>query len=372
MRALVAVEAGEPIDVLRLESRPVPTPGAGQALIRVAATPVHASDLHVLRGRYGFSPAFPAVGGNMECVGRVAALGPGTEGLRAGERVVAAAVPAVPGPPVDGTWQEYLVADAHRLLPVPDRLDDSSACQLAVNPLTALLLVTRELDVRPGEWLLQTAAGSTVGRLVIQLARHLGIRTINVVRRREAVAEIRALGGDEVICTEDEDLVRRVTEIVGPAGVRKAVDCVAGPVGAQVAQSLAPGGETVVYGALSTHRQTDPAALTIPLSARSVIYETKAVRGFWLNRWFGTASPEEAQQVLSQVRGLVVDEVLSIPGGRPFPLERFSEAVELAEAPGHGAKPLFVFADDQDEGHGQEAPARPRYDLGKTTAQMDS
>ncbi|MEU8467304.1 zinc-dependent alcohol dehydrogenase family protein [Streptomyces sp. NPDC029006] len=352
MRAIVAVEAGEPTDVLRLESRPVPTPDAGQALIRVKATPVHASDLHVLRGRYGFTPEFPAVGGHMECVGRIAALGPGTEGLKAGERVVAAVVPAVPGPPTAGTWQEYLVAGTHRLLSVPEHLSDSSACQLAVNPLTALLLVTRELEVQPGEWLLQTAAGSTVGRLVIQLSRHLGIRTINVVRRRAAVEEIKALGGNEVICTEDEDLVQRVTEIAGPAGVRKAVDCVAGAVGAQVSRALAPGGQAVVYGALSTHRQTDPAALTIPLQARSVIYETKTVRGFWLNRWFGTASSEDALRALAQVRGLVADEVLSIPQGQPFPLEDFAEAVALAEAPAHGTKPLFVFEDGRDEGGG--------------------
>jgi NADPH:quinone reductase-like Zn-dependent oxidoreductase len=215
--------------------------------------------------------------------------------------------------------------------------------------LTALLLVTRELDVQPGEWLLQTAAGSTVGRLVIQLARHLGIRTINVVRRRDAVEEIKALGGDEVICTQDEDLLQRVAEIAGSAGVRKAIDCVAGHVGAQVSQALAPGGEVVVYGALSTHRQTDPAALTIPLSARSVIYETKVVRGFWLNRWFGTASPADALRALSEVRGLVADEVLSIPQGEPFPLERFTEAISFAEAPAHGAKPLFVFDDGRDE-----------------------
>ncbi|UXY24320.1 zinc-dependent alcohol dehydrogenase family protein [Streptomyces cynarae] len=352
MRALVAVKAGEPTDVLRLESRPVPTPKAGQALVRVKATPIHASDLHVLRGRYGFSPGFPAVGGAMECVGRVAVLGPDTEGPTVGERVVVAAVPAVPGPPVVGTWQEYLVADTQRLLPVPEDLSDSSVCQLAVNPLTALLLVTRELDVQPGEWLLQTAAGSTVGRLVIQLSRHLGIRTINVVRRRAAVEEIEALGGDEVICTEDEDLLQRVTETAGPAGVRKAIDCVAGPVGAQVSQALAPGGEVVVYGALSTHRQTDPAALTIPLQARSVIYETKTVRGFWLNRWFGTTSPEDALRALSQVRDLVADGVLSIPQGRPFPLEHFPEAVALAEAPAHGTKPLFVFEDGRDGDNG--------------------
>ncbi|MEU9289597.1 zinc-binding dehydrogenase [Streptomyces sp. NPDC048275] len=211
--------------------------------------------------------------------------------------------------------------------------------------MTALLLVTRELDVQPGEWLLQTAAGSTVGRLVIQLTRHLGMRTINVVRRRAAVEEIKAFGGDEVICTEDEDLLQRVAEIAGSAGVRKAIDCVAGQVGAQVSQALAPGGEVVVYGALSTHRQTDPAALTIPLPARSVIYETKAVRGFWLHRWFGTASPADALRALSQVRSLVAEEVLSIPQGEPFPLERFAEAISFAEAPAHGAKPLFVFED---------------------------
>ncbi|MGX1971946.1 zinc-dependent alcohol dehydrogenase family protein [Streptomyces kronopolitis] len=335
---------------MRLESLPVPSPDAGQALIRVKATPVHASDLHVLRGRYGFFPEFPTVGGHMECVGRIEALGPDTEGLKIGERVVAAAVPAMPGPlQVTGTWQEYLVANTQRLLPVPDHLSDSRACQLAVNPLTALLLVTRELDVQPGEWLLQTAAGSTVGRLVIQLARHLGIRTINVVRRRAAVEEITALGGDEVICTEDEDLLQRVAEIAGPAGVHKATDCVAGDVGARVSQALAPGGEMVIYGALSTHRQTDPAALTIPLQARSVIYETKTVRGFWLNRWFGTTSPADALRALSEVRGLVTDEVLSIPQGQPFPLERFPEAVAFAEAPAHGAKPLFVFEDGRDE-----------------------
>ncbi|MFG2950843.1 zinc-dependent alcohol dehydrogenase family protein [Streptomyces adustus] len=349
MSALVADRVGEPSEVLRLESRPVPTPDFGQALIHVKATPVHASDLHVLRGRYGFSPEFPAVGGHMECVGHIEALGPDTEGLRIGERVVHAAIPAVPGPQVAGTWQEYLVADARRLLPVPGRLSDSDACQLAVNPLTALLLVARELDAQPGEWLLQTAAGSTVGRLVIQLARHLGIRTINVVRRRDAVEEIKALGGDEVVCTADEDLVRRVAEIAGATGVHKALDCVAGDVGAQVSRALAPGGELVVYGALSTHRQTDPAALTIPLPARSVIYETKTIRGFWLNRWFGTASPADALDALSEVRALVTDGVLTIPEGRPFPLERFTEALALAEAPARGAKPLFVF---EEGGHG--------------------
>ncbi|MFI9809833.1 hypothetical protein ACIHEJ_36860 [Streptomyces sp. NPDC052301] len=74
------------------------------------------------------------------------------------------------------------------------------------------------------------------------------------------------------------------------------------------------------------------------------------VRGFWLNRWFGTASPADALSALSEVRGLVADDVLSIPRGRPFPLERFTEAVSFAETPAHGAKPLLVLEDGRDEG----------------------
>src|SRR4029079_10990710 len=80
-------------------------------------------------------------------------------------------------------------------------------------------------------------------------------------------------GGTAVICTEDEDLRERVADIAGNDGVSKAIDCVSGQVGADVFRALAPQGELVVYGALSTHRQTDPDKLTIPIFARSLIYE---------------------------------------------------------------------------------------------------
>jgi NADPH:quinone reductase-like Zn-dependent oxidoreductase len=282
MRALVAERVGEPAEVLRLESRPRPEPGEGQVLVRVHAAPVHASDLHILRGRYGYEPPFPTVLGS-ESVGVVEAVGAGVDTVAVGQRVITVLV--------TGTWQEFIVVAPSQLVAAPDGLANSVACQLTINTLTALLLV-REIGAQPGEWLLHTAAGSTVGKLVVQLASHLGIRTINVVRRRAAAAAIRQLGGTEVICTEDEDLAVRITEIAGTDGVRKALDCVAGQLGADVFRALASDGELIVYGALSTHRQTDPTALTIPLFARSVIYDAKKVRGFWLFRWVVTTPPK--------------------------------------------------------------------------------
>jgi NADPH2:quinone reductase len=333
MKALVARTVGEPTEVLRVEQRPVPDPGPGQVRVRVHAAPVHPTDLHIARGRYGMSPEFPAVLG-VESVGTVDALGDGVASPGIGHRVITVGI--------TGTWQQYVLADARRVLAVPDTMSASTAAQLLTNPLTAVLLVTRELVVARDEWLLQTAAGSTVGKLVVQLGRHYGFKTINVVRRRSAIRELLDLGGTEVICTEDEDLVQRVAEITGDAGIAKAIDCVAGQVGADVSRSLAAGGEMVVYGALSTHRRPDAEHLTIPLPVSELIYGTKRVRGFWLYRWFATTPQDQLGAALSQTFELVAGGSIEIPEGRPLPLEEFADAVRLAEAPGHGGKPLLL------------------------------
>jgi NADPH2:quinone reductase len=222
-------------------------------------------------------------------------------------------------------------------------MSESTAAQILANPLTAVILTADELDVRPGEWLLQTAAGSTVGQSVVQLGAYVGFKTLNVVRRRSAVEDIHALGGTAVICTEDEDLRERVADIAGHDGVAKAIDCVGGQVGADVSRALAPNGELVVYGALSTHRQTDPDKLTIPIFARSLIYETKTVRGFWLFRWLTETPRERMAAAIDRTVQLADSGALRVPEGRPIPVENFSEAVYLAEAPQHGGKPLLVF-----------------------------
>jgi NADPH:quinone reductase-like Zn-dependent oxidoreductase len=337
MRSVVADTVGEPSEVLNLQTRPIPEPGPSQVRIRVTAVPVHASDLHTIRGRYGFIPEFPTVPG-IESVGVIDELGSATEGLTVGQRVITIGV--------KGTWQEYVVADAEQVLSVPADMSDSTAAQVLANPLTAVILTGDELKVRPGEWLLQTAAGSTVGQTVIQLGAHVGFKTLNVVRRRSAVDEILALGGTAVICTEDEDLCERVADIAGPDGVSKAIDCVSGQVGADVSRALAPHGELVVYGALSTHRQTDPGKLTIPIFARSLIYETKTVRGFWLFRWFSETPKDRMAAAIHRTVQLAGSGALRVPEGQPIPVEKFSEAVDLAEAPEHGGKPLLVFEPD--------------------------
>jgi NADPH:quinone reductase-like Zn-dependent oxidoreductase len=332
MRALEAGAAGEPSEVLRLTERPIPTIGPHQVLVRMLASPIHPSDLHTVRGVYGVAPAFPVVLGS-EGVGIIEAVGSEVADRKVGDRVVTIGVL--------GTWQEFVAADSNRAIPIPPMLSLSTAAQLITNPLTALLLTTRELRAGPGELIAQTAAGSIVGRMVIQLAANAGVKTINLVRRRDAVDEIRALGGTQVVCTADEDVVSRLAEITDGAGVAKALDCVGGETGAAVARSMAAGGTMVVYGALSTHRKTDPSALTLPLFTRSLIYGAHTVRGWWLMHWFKTTPPADVKAMLSDLIGRVAKQEIVVPEGLSYGYDRLRDALYAAESVARGPKVLL-------------------------------
>jgi NADPH2:quinone reductase len=332
MRALEAVSVGEPAEVLNLKETAVPAIQPDQVLIRILASPIHPSDLHTIRGRYGVSPELPAVLGS-ECVGTIEEVGARVSGLKVGDRVVTVGIL--------GTWQEFAAVDAGRVVPVPDALSVSTAAQLITNPMTAWLLVTRELGLKPGEWVVQSAAGSTVGKIIIQLSKSLGFKTINIVRRRAAVDEIKRLGGDEVICSEDEDVTSRLKQLAGSEGISRALDCVAGDVGASIAGAVGAGGTMVVYGALSTHRQTSADALTLPLFARPLIYQAQTIRGWWLMQWFRRTPPADVQQAFSEVVAQVARGIISIPEGKHFKFEQLKEAFEAAESVGRGSKILL-------------------------------
>src|ERR1043166_2250758 len=213
MKAAVFDRFGEPADVLSVRDIAEPTPAAGEVRVRMRASPVNPSDCLVLRGVYGRLPKLPATPG-FEGVGVIDAVGTGwlakLRGLKPGRRVA-----VLNG--AGGNWQESVVIPAKQAVPVPDDLPDEQVASFFVNPATALVMTRNVLRVPAGAWLLQTGAGSALGRMVIRLGKYLGFKTINVVRRRTAMDELRTLGADEVVCSADEDLEERVRQITGGA-----------------------------------------------------------------------------------------------------------------------------------------------------------
>ncbi|HEX8559749.1 MAG TPA: zinc-dependent alcohol dehydrogenase family protein [Pyrinomonadaceae bacterium] len=320
-------EFGEPAEVLRVEEVERPAPGAGQALVRMRARPVNPSDLLTVRGLYGLLPTPPATPG-LEGMGEVAEVGEGVTRLSAGQRVIPLGV--------SGTWAEYVVAPAAQLIPVPDAVGDRAAAQFVVNPLTAWIMMVEELALGPGEWLVQTAAGSTLGRVVLQIARLRGFKTINVVRRRAQAEELKALGADEVVCTDEEDVPRRVREITGGAGATKAIDAVGGETGAAVLRSLGRGGVMLVYGLLSGQ--------PLPVDAGGMIFNSTTVRGFWLGEWRRSAPPERQQATVAQMLRAMATNEIAPPVEAEYPLAEVLAAVEHSERPGRSGKVLLVSA----------------------------
>jgi NADPH2:quinone reductase len=322
MKALIFRETGEPKSVLQLAEVPTPPLGPGEALVRVLLTPIHPSDLHMVRGRYGYQPELPASPG-IEGVGIVEAVGPGARGPNVGTRVVFVRT--------WNTWREQIICPVDRLVPVPDGLDNPTAAISYTNPLTAWALTISSHNLNEGDWLLQTAAASSVGKLVLQLAKQYRFKTINVIRRREQETIVRNLGGEEVICTDDEDLRARLQELTAGQGVERAIDCVAGELGAEVARNLAPAGTMLVYGALSSHRQTDPAKFTMPLFAPRLIYSTATVRGWWLPHWVSSQPLAEVRAATSDLLTMLSNGALTPPAIVRYSLKDFVEAVRLAD-----------------------------------------
>jgi len=336
MRAILFEQFGEPSEVLKLEDVATAEPRPGQIRVRMLASPINPSDLMTVRGSYGRKPQLPATPG-FEGVGVVEANGGGLWGrYLVGKRV---AVLNRNG----GNWCETVVLPANQTIPVSADLPVEQAAMFFVNPATAFVMTRTLFNVPAGSWLLQTAAGSALGRMVIRLGKHYGFRTINVVRREAQVEELNKLGGDAVLVYDPnnqtaEELHGKVLRLTEDRGVPFVIDPVGGAVGSAVAGCLAPQGRMLVYGTLTD----DP----LSLPPRLLISPEASIAGFWLARWMQRQGMLTKLRLVKTIGRLMRQGVLISDIGGQFPLEEISEAVRAAEKTGRQGKVLLRMADE--------------------------
>ena len=326
MNAAVFDRVGSPREVLQVRDVPKPVPGRGEVLVRMLASPINPSDVMYVEGRYGLKPTFPATPG-FEGVGVVEATGGGILGwLRKGKRV------AVINDRV-GNWGEYTVTKARQVVPVPDDLTDEQAATFFVNPATAIAMTRKVLAVPPGEWLLQNAAGSALGKMVIRLGKKEGFKTLNVVRRRDMVDELKQLGADEVLVESDGPIDEQVRKRTGGAGVTYAIDPVGGASGSQIIAALGTGGRCLVYGSL--------AGEPVSVHPRNLIGLGITVEGFWLGSWAKKQSIPTMLRLLKTVRAMIREGTLGTDIAATYPMEQVADAMRHATKAGKGGKVLL-------------------------------
>ncbi len=325
MKAVVCQQWGEPEQVLHVRDVPPPVCGRGQVRIRMLASPINPSDLFMVRGVYGYQPPLPCTPG-FEGVG-VVEEGRGILAWRVKGKRVAVLNSA------SGNWAEQVVIPARQAVPLPDDLPDEQAATFFVNPASAIVLTRHVLRVPPGGWLLQTAAGSALGRMVIRLGVKHGFRTINVIRRREQSAELTRLGATAVVVSGEEDIVERVGAITSGEGVKYAIDAVGGETGSACVRALGQGGRLVLYSTLSGEPlRFDPRALMVG---------NKRVEGFWLSEWAREQGVLGMLRLFRQITALLREGVATTEVGATFPLEQVKEAARQAEMSGRKGKVLL-------------------------------
>jgi trans-2-enoyl-CoA reductase len=316
---------GKPADSLTAGDVPVPPPGPEEVVLDMLAAPINPADLNVIEGTYGDLPALPATIGN-EGVGRVSGVGLGVTSLQPGQLVL---------PMTFGTWCRQMVVPAANVIPLPEGLDIFQAAMLTVNPATAWRMMHDFVKLEPGDWLVQNAANSGVGRSVIQLARAMGFKTLNVVRRAELVEELTAAGGT-VVVTEECDLRKELKTLCGGARPKLALNAVGGPSALNIANALAPGGSMVTFGAMSKQPLKIPSGL--------LIFKGLKFEGFWLNRWRKTAGHAALHETYTALAAHLKDGTLFTPVHETYPLSRVVEATGAAAKEQRGGKVLLDLA----------------------------
>lgn len=318
-------EFGKPTAVPELIESDAPEPTAGQVLVAMEAAPINPSDLLLIRGRYGHRPSLPATLGT-EGVGRIVAVGDGVDPTRLGARVMV--LPTLEY----GTWQDQVAVDQADAILVDPAADPLQLAMLGVNPMTADLLLRGFVDLSPGAWVGQTGGTSAVGRYVIALAKRAGVRTLSVVRRPEAAAELLELGADAVV-VDGDDLRDQIALALGDERLSLLLDPIAGDAVTQLASWVGRGGTIVSYGGMSG------AAVTV--GPVDLIFRDVRVRGFWQKHWLDVTPRAEIAAAYARLASLVADGTLHAPVAASYPLERHQEAMNHAVNPERVGKVLF-------------------------------
>ncbi|HTJ56619.1 MAG TPA: zinc-binding dehydrogenase [Devosiaceae bacterium] len=319
MRSVVFERFGKPEEVLEVKQRPVPDPGPGQVRVKLLLSPIHNHDLMIISGTYGMLPQLPAVPGT-EAVGIVDALGEGVTNLKAGQRVCGGA---------SAVWAEYFLADAARLIAVPDAIPDETACQLIAMPLSAWRLF-EELEVKPGDWIIQNVANGAVGKLIARRAMERGVNVVNLVRREAAVAELAALGIPNAVSTAKPGWQNRVAALTGGAPIIRGLDSIGGSAPEQMLSLMGEKSVLYLFGALSGEK--------LAIDPGIILYRQAMVKGFWAAKPSDTVSPERMGELIGELVQRAASGELRLPVAEVFDLADAAKAAAASNVPGRPGK----------------------------------
>ncbi len=322
MRAMkaIVIPAFGGLDALQLQEIPTPSPGPGEALVRLAAIGVNYRDVYERIGRYGGTP--PLVAG-AEGAGTVESVGEGVQGLRAGDRVAFTNIL--------GAYAEYIVAPADRLIPLPDDISFETGAAFPLQGMTAHYLVHEYYDVTPGTNVLVHAGAGGMGLLLIQLLKAKNARVITTTSTDEKATTARRAGADDVILYTKTNFAESVKSLTNGVGADLVLDGVGKTTFPGSLEAVRTRGTVVLFGSAS-----GPAD---PFGPNSLQARSLTVAGGTLPNFIATR--EELLRRANDILNLVRSGKLTLKIDRTLPLAEAREAHKLLESRATSGKLLL-------------------------------
>ena len=298
-------------------------PDENEVLIDVLACPINPADVLNIEGKYGIKAKLPARLG-AECVGKVKKVGDLVKEFKEGDIVL----------PLDReNWVQQKIVDEKNLIMLPNNIDSIQLSMLKVNPATAYLMLKKYVKLQPGDWIIQDAANSGVGQCIIRLAKMEGIKTINIVRRKELASDLEDIGADFVI-QDSPNMASEVKELTNGGDVKLAIDAVGGDIILRIGDCLQEEATILNYGLLS--------GKNIEMTSYQTVFKRLILTGFWLMPWRQSMKKEELVDMYNYLASLVASKKLYVPIEKTYSLDEIKAAVKHSAAYNRSGKIIIL------------------------------
>jgi len=281
---------------------PIPKPGPNEVLIRVEAAPINPLDLAFMRGASQRKRTLPCQLG-YEGAGIVVASGGGQlSDYFMGKRVCFFSPPGQPS-----TWAQYIVTRAQGCFPLGDSVSYEIGSSGIINPVTVLAFVD---IVKQGNHkaVIQTAAASQVGKMLIKLLQKEGIKTINIVRKNDQKKTLEEIGADVVLNSEEENFEKELKEKAEALSATVCFECISGDITSKVIKAMPRDSVCYIYGHLASNVLTG-------VDFADLLVRNKVIRGFTFVRWLieqGSRSIDVMEKIQDLLQGDLKSEIAKV------------------------------------------------------------
>ncbi|HUS86986.1 MAG TPA: alcohol dehydrogenase catalytic domain-containing protein [Bacteroidales bacterium] len=310
---MVAALQYKPGEALVVEDIPIPEPGPGEVLIKMSHSPINPSDLSMLRGTYAHLPSYPVIPG-IEGSGIVVKAGKGIlPRMRLNKKVACSSTPGL-----GGTWAEYMVTSAKRTIPLDRSIDMEQGSMLIVNPMTAVGIMKITDDGRH-KAIVNNAAASSLGKMLINLCRRKNIPLINIVRRQKQAKELSDSGSEYVLNSAYDNFPEDLKKLSGDLGATLFLDAIGGDQTRILAEAAPHGSIIMLYAKLSEE--------DFSLDSRVILQGNKTINGFSLTNWSGKKKIWQVLRDIKLVKSMLNTELKSTINAR-FQLREINDAID--------------------------------------------